>query len=252
MPCHHEADDRCLANPLNFGLPAHLNEVVRRHQKHIHRAHRVAQQSRSCLRLGEAWIEQVAKAVAEEVEPEDGDGDRDSGNEGRPHRQAEIIPPVGDQLPEARRRRLDTEADERNTGLDDDRDGDVVGSHHEGCRDDVRNQVLGDDPSGRLHKTLVETKKASSAFAFDFQWHDPTVAIFGAEVRQGDSLEAARDTFVQTIEGIAANPPTKEEAERARAQILKNIELQLNNSDQVGLTLSECWNCSSALSGWFV
>ncbi|MGH8772349.1 MAG: insulinase family protein, partial [Burkholderiales bacterium] len=35
------------------------------------------------------------------------------------------------------------------------------------------------------------------------------------------------------------NPPTKEEVERARAQILKNIELVLNNSDQVGLTLSE-------------
>lgn len=113
------------------------------------------------------------------------------------------------------------------------------GSHPDFAAVDIITQVLGDDPSGRLHKTLVETKKASSAFAFDFQWHDPTVAIFGAEVRQGDSLEAARDTFIQTIEGIAANPPTKEEVERARAQLLKNIELQLNNSDQVGLTLSE-------------
>ena len=88
-----------------------------------------------------------------------------------------------------------------------------------------------------MHKALVETKKASSVFGFDFQWHDPTLAIFGAEVRQGDSLEAAKDVLISTIEGIGANPPTKEEVERARAQLLKTIELTLNNSDRVGLTL---------------
>jgi zinc protease len=114
-----------------------------------------------------------------------------------------------------------------------------AGSHPDFAAIDIIAQILGDDPSGRLHKTLVETKKASSIFGFDFQWHDPTLAIFGAEVRQGDSLDAARDTLLQTIEGIGANPPTKEEVERARGQILKNIELALNNSDQVGLTLSE-------------
>ena len=114
-----------------------------------------------------------------------------------------------------------------------------AGSHPDFAAIDIIAQILGDDPSGRLHKTLVETKKASSIFGFDFQWHDPTLAIFGAEVRQGDSLEAARDTLIETIEGIGANPPTKEEVERARAQILKNTELSINNSDQVGLTLSE-------------
>jgi zinc protease len=114
-----------------------------------------------------------------------------------------------------------------------------AGSHPDFAAIDIIAQILGDTPSGRLHKALVESKKASSIFGFDFQWHDPTLAIFGAEVRQGDSLDAARDTLLQTVEGITANPPTKEEVERARAQILKNIELALNNSDQVGLTLSE-------------
>ncbi|MFL6211103.1 MAG: M16 family metallopeptidase [Pyrinomonadaceae bacterium] len=100
-------------------------------------------------------------------------------------------------------------------------------------------QVLGDTPSGRLHKALVEPKKASSVFGFDFQWHDPTMAVFGAEVRQGDSLDAARDTLIQTVESIGANPPTKEEVERARAQLLKDFDLLVNNSDRVGLALSE-------------
>jgi zinc protease len=113
------------------------------------------------------------------------------------------------------------------------------GAHPDFAAVDILTQVLGDTPSGRLHKALVEGKKASSIYGFGFQWRDPTLAIFGAEVRQSDSLVAARDTLIQTVESIATNPPTKEEVERARAQILKNIELVLNNSDQVGVALSE-------------
>ena len=114
-----------------------------------------------------------------------------------------------------------------------------AGSHPDFAAIDIIAQILGDTPSGRLHKALVESKKASSVFGFDFQWHDPTLAIFGAEVRQGDSLDAARDALLTTIEGITATPPTKDEVERARSQILKDIELALNNSDQIGVTLSE-------------
>lgn len=113
------------------------------------------------------------------------------------------------------------------------------GAHPDFAAVDLLTQILGDSPSGRLHKALVEAKKASSIFGFGFQWRDPTIAIFGAELRQTDSLDAARDTLLQTVESIGTTPPTKEEVERARTQILKNIELTLNNSDRVGLTLSE-------------
>ncbi|HYU99480.1 MAG TPA: insulinase family protein, partial [Pyrinomonadaceae bacterium] len=114
-----------------------------------------------------------------------------------------------------------------------------AGSHPDFAAIDIIAQILGDTPSGRLHKALVESKKASSVFGFDFQWRDPTLAVFGAEVRQGVSLDAARDALIATIEGITATPPTKDEVERARSQILKTIELALNNSDQIGVTLSE-------------
>ena len=113
------------------------------------------------------------------------------------------------------------------------------GSHPDYAAVDIMSQVFGHNPSGRLYKALVLEKKASSVFAFDFQWREPTLAILGAEVRQADSLDAAKDALLQTIESIGTNPPTKEEVERARAQLLKNIDLALNNSDQVGLTLSE-------------
>jgi zinc protease len=113
------------------------------------------------------------------------------------------------------------------------------GAHEDYAAIDVLTQVLGDTPSGRLHKALVEAKKASSIFGFGFQWREPGVGMFGAEVRVGSPLEAARDTLLETVEGLSATPPTKEEVERARAQLLKNIELDLNRSDQIGLTLSE-------------
>ena len=45
---------------------------------------------------------------------------------------------------------------------------------------------------------------------------------------------------------MAAEPPTKEEVERAKDRILKNIELGLTNSESVGLTLSE----SAAAGDW--
>ncbi len=113
------------------------------------------------------------------------------------------------------------------------------GAHPDYAAVDIVTEILSDTPSGRLHKSLVEGKKASSIFGFSFQWRDPTIAIFGAEVRQGDSLDSAKDTLLQTIESIGTTTPTKEEVERARASLIKNIELVLNNSDQVGLTLSE-------------
>lgn len=113
------------------------------------------------------------------------------------------------------------------------------GAHPDYAAVDIISQILGHSPSGRLYKALVLEKKASSVFGFDFQWKEPALAILGAEVRQGDSLDAAKDALVQTIESFGANPPTKEEVERARAQLLKNIDLSLNNSDQVGLTMSE-------------
>ncbi len=99
--------------------------------------------------------------------------------------------------------------------------------------------TLGDTPSGRLHKALVETKKASSVFGFAWQLREPGLAIFGAELRQDQSLDEARDILLKTVEDVAAHPPTKEEIERARTQYLKQIDLALNDSSQVGLRLSE-------------
>jgi zinc protease len=100
-------------------------------------------------------------------------------------------------------------------------------------------QILGDTPAGRLHKALVETQKAAQTFGGDFQLHDPGLAFFAAQVRQDGPLDEARDVLLQTVEDIGKNPPTDQELERARTNLLKQIDLDLNNSNRVGLQLSE-------------
>jgi zinc protease len=100
-------------------------------------------------------------------------------------------------------------------------------------------EILGDTPSGRLHKALVDTKKATSVSSFFLDLHDPGFLMWNAEVRKESSLEDARSTMLATIEDAVKNPPSKEEVERARAKLLKDIDLMLNSSDRVGLRLSE-------------
>ncbi|MCI0337386.1 MAG: insulinase family protein [Acidobacteria bacterium] len=113
------------------------------------------------------------------------------------------------------------------------------GSHPDAAAVAVLTQILADTPSGRLHKALVEGKLASEVFDYTFLFGEPSLMIVGAKVRQEQSLDSARDTMLQVVEEIAKNPVTKEEVERARVQLLKQIELNLNSSDNVGLELSE-------------
>lgn len=113
------------------------------------------------------------------------------------------------------------------------------GSHPDFAAVSVLWRVMTDPPSGRLYKALVEPKKASSVFGFSFQLKEPGFGLFGAEVPKTASIDEARDLLTQTSENVAANPPTAEEVERAKTALLKNIELTLNSSDRVGLTLSE-------------
>ncbi|MEO6390308.1 MAG: pitrilysin family protein [Pyrinomonadaceae bacterium] len=113
------------------------------------------------------------------------------------------------------------------------------GSHPDFAAIDVLTEILSDTPSGRLHKALVETKKASSVLGFNFQQKEPGLLYLGAEVRTQDPIEPAREAFLSTIEGAGAQAPTAEEVDRARTSLLKQIDLILNSSNRVGLTMSE-------------
>lgn len=114
-----------------------------------------------------------------------------------------------------------------------------AGAHPDSAALDVLTSVLGDNPSGRLYKALVDNKKAASVSMGADALHDPGFAMATARVRQDQPLEEARDIMLKIVENLAAEPPTKEEVERAKTRILKQIELSLTNLEMIGIYMSE-------------
>ncbi|MFC4872473.1 M16 family metallopeptidase [Negadavirga shengliensis] len=112
-------------------------------------------------------------------------------------------------------------------------------SHEDAAAVDVLRQILGDTPSGRLYKALVDTKLASTTFAYNFQWKDPGILLAFAEMSKEHALDDARAAMLQAFDELQENPPTDEEIERAKTAILKQIELSFNSSERIGLQLSE-------------
>ncbi len=106
--------------------------------------------------------------------------------------------------------------------------------------------VLGNAPSGRLYKALVDTKKAASVGASAYQLKEPGVLVAYAQVRQADPLDSASAALQRAIDSALVAPPTAEEVNRGKATLLRNFELNLNNSQRVGLWLSE-WE---AMGDW--
>jgi len=121
-----------------------------------------------------------------------------------------------------------------------------AGAHEDLAALDVLGSVLSDVPSGRLHKALVETKKASQTGAGAFQLREPGVMILSASVRKENSLSEVREILLKTVDELAVKPPTEEEVNRARVQNDVSFEQQLSNSEGMALRLSE-WE---AMGDW--
>lgn len=114
-----------------------------------------------------------------------------------------------------------------------------AGAHPDYAAVDVLVDVLTNQPSGRNYKALIEGKKAASQWGFAPTLHDAGFAYFYAEVRQGRSLDSARAVMLTTLDNVARQAPTAEEVERAKTKRLKDVELLFQNSEQVGLAMSE-------------
>ncbi len=100
---------------------------------------------------------------------------------------------------------------------------------------------LTEPSSGRLYKALVDNKKAAQVFGIALQLNEPGLLVLGAILNKTDSLDAARTAMLDTIGGVVKEPPSKEEVDRARTRLLKDIDINLRDSERIGLFISE-WN----------
>lgn len=114
-----------------------------------------------------------------------------------------------------------------------------AGSHPDSAVLEVLAGIMGDEPSGRLYKALVESKKAARTGMFHLELHDPGVILAFAMLRQEQSLDDARAILLKTVEGVVNEPPTKEEVEREKTRLLKDVDLAMADTQTVALALSE-------------
>ncbi len=113
------------------------------------------------------------------------------------------------------------------------------GGHPDNAALDVLANILAVPPSGRLYKALVESKIATDVLASASSWHDPGVFEVGAEVRKGDSLDAARDILLDVTESAGNSPFSEDEVNRAKLQILKARELAAADTSRIAVQLSD-------------
>jgi zinc protease len=92
--------------------------------------------------------------------------------------------------------------------------------------------------SGRLTKALVDNKKANSASMRFGMRHDPGLIEISAGLSKDQSIDEARKIIGETLKGIVAEPPTKDEVERVKTRLLRAMEQQQTDAQQIGLGLS--------------
>jgi zinc protease len=86
---------------------------------------------------------------------------------------------------------------------------------------------------GRLAKALVDTKLAQSASMGVRLLHDPGLIQISATLTADQSLDAARDAVYRALDDVVKNPPTREEVDRVKGQLLRGLENSLSNSQAI-------------------
>ncbi|OYV79212.1 MAG: peptidase M16 [Ferrovum sp. 37-45-19] len=114
----------------------------------------------------------------------------------------------------------------------------VAAAHPDNAAFRVLSYIMGDTPSGRLHKALVEKELATAVSAESFNLDEPGVIYFEADLSKEQSLDKAAPVFMKTIEGVHDEPITEQEVSRAKANLLNDITQTFNDPESFGISLS--------------
>jgi zinc protease len=112
-------------------------------------------------------------------------------------------------------------------------------AHPDSSAFDILTFILDNAPSGRLYRSLVETKLATRVGANEYELHDPGMFLINAQMLKTQDFKATEDALFRVIENLAKEPPTQEEVNRAKNNILKNFELAMNNTASIARAISE-------------
>ncbi len=115
----------------------------------------------------------------------------------------------------------------------------VAGSDPDYEAFDVLNDVLTNEPNGRLYQALVKTGLASTIWAYDPGLKDPSFIYFDVDVLKTKSLDDAKDALFATLKELNSKPVTEEEVTKSKNKLLSDFDQQYRNTEYIGLALSE-------------
>ena len=110
-------------------------------------------------------------------------------------------------------------------------------SHIDSAPLDLLGGIISQSPNGRLHKALVESKLATNANARSESAHDPGL-FFASATCTPETLDAARDTLVKTLESLGEVPFTEDEVSKAKVREKRSAEMLQSNSQAMSRSLS--------------
>jgi zinc protease len=104
---------------------------------------------------------------------------------------------------------------------------------------DVLNEVLANQPNGRLYQSLVKTELATSVYCDNPALKDASYFYIAADVLKEKSADKAKEAMFKTIDELQTKPITDDEVEKAKNKLTKLFEESYRNSEYIGLQLSE-------------
>jgi len=113
------------------------------------------------------------------------------------------------------------------------------GGHPDFAAVELLGSIMGDAPSGRLHKRLTEKGLAATTYSFSQGLAEPGFALFGAQLGPQQDVDVARNELLATVESVSKEPITQEELDRAKVKWLKGWDQAFTNPETVGIALSE-------------
>jgi zinc protease len=99
--------------------------------------------------------------------------------------------------------------------------------------------VLGDTPTGRLHKALVETKIAAGAGSDNDGFRDSGLASLLLVAPKDADIAKAETELLRIAEGLAASPITADEVQSAKQRLANSFERGFSDVNGVAMSLTE-------------
>lgn len=113
-------------------------------------------------------------------------------------------------------------------------------THPDSAALDVLMDILGDVPTGRLHKALVETKIAAFAGGGNNDMRESGMAsLLAVTPKDGDLVKAEAELLRQVEVRLTAEPITADEVDKAKQRIANAYERGFTNVNSVAMSLTE-------------